>query len=305
MSTQTITVQGGASGLQENPGGDPASQLARDGGWLAPGPNSKWRLSFGGILRGEMRKMFSLRSTIWCTLLVLLLAIGGTFAWTMVLLSEKTLQYDSLLENLHETVQLPQAFAALVISVLGVLIATSEYSSKMIISTLTVAPRRGMLFSAKALAAALYGLVLGLVINVVPAVLCAAMYGTKGLEVLGNWRFLLALGLSSVYYMVVSLVSFGVGMLVRSTAGAVSIMMTLLFVIMIVINMLSAFQKPWVNFISDYCLPMLGGRITTMAAFPDAIPAGVTGWHLAAGLSFWCVAALLPAGILFKKRDVI
>jgi ABC-2 type transport system permease protein len=177
--------------------------------------------------RSEFTKVCSVRSTYW-TLFVLVLASMG---WCVA----------ACLGTLHQWAGMsPQARAGfdatqssilglaflgqLVIVVLGALMITSEYSTGMMRTSLTVLPRRGNLYAAKAAVLAAVTLVVSLLTSFgtyfLSRVLLASTHATPSLSAPGVLR---AVIVTALYVEVCGLFAFGIGALVRNTAGTLTI----------------------------------------------------------------------------------
>jgi hypothetical protein len=139
--------------------------------------------------------------------------------------------YDGLSPARQATVRAapPEQFLVLLspicMAVLGVLAITSEYASGMIRTSLTVAPRRRTLLAAKSGIVAGVTLVTGLVSTCSALLLGRAIVGGRTIAAFATPMsseipILLALTLSVT---VTALVGLGLGVVLRSTAGAITI----------------------------------------------------------------------------------
>jgi ABC-2 type transport system permease protein len=119
-------------------------------------------------------------------------------------------------------------FAQLAFGVLGVLTVGTEYGNGSIRTTLTAVPGRSRLFAAKALVVGGFTLVLGEAFAFATFGLGQAMLGhlRVGLTDPGVLRAVASAGL---YLAVVALVGYGVGGLLRHTAGGVAVMFGVIF----------------------------------------------------------------------------
>ncbi|NVI90794.1 ABC transporter permease subunit [Actinomadura sp. BRA 177] len=215
--------------------------------------------------------------------------------------------WDGLSAARRATVKVAPAEQPLAVSlpvcavVLGALALTAEYSSGMIRTTLAAVPRRGVLFMAKAgvvavtmCAAALVALVAGSVAGVVivgdrPVATYQGPVGDVAVH-------LLSLGLTTVG---ITLVTFGLGAVLRSTAATITSGMAVLFVLPALARLL---PSPWDERIWS-ALP--GSLANQIAGAP-----GSSGDHGA--LSPWVAVALLVAYVVvalgagayaFARRD--
>ena len=120
----------------------------------------------------------------------------------------------------------------LVVVVLGTLAITSEYSTGMIRTSLTVLPRRGVVFAAKAIVLTAVTLVIAMVTSF--AAFFIGQYllrGTHEAATLGQPNVLRAVLASALYIALSGLFSFGLGAMLRSTAGALTAAYGLLFLV--------------------------------------------------------------------------
>jgi ABC-2 type transport system permease protein len=125
-------------------------------------PAGTRRAGFGGAVRSEITKIRSVRSTYWTLLIVVLVTIGlGALASGGAASHARDIDRASFDAVQHSLGGL--YVAQLVIAVLGALTITSEYSTGMIRTSLSVQPRRGTVFAAKALVFAVVSLITGLV----------------------------------------------------------------------------------------------------------------------------------------------
>ena len=276
----------------------------------APAPVAA-RLTFGGVLRSERIKLTSLRSIRITLLITVLLGLGLSTALALLFSAEMRPSVaegglsmfgtgdDALRSYLLVVGTFAAPFLALIFGVLGVFAISSEYSSGMILSTLTAVPRRTPVFAAKALVLAavsgLTALVLvagGLAVAIACLPSAAAQLGSA--VVLTG-----ALG-TVVYLVLIALLAFGVAALLRSTAGGIAVITGLTFVMPIVFQVLSITGWEWVLPVSQY-LPSQLGMVLTQGAVEA--PSG-PGYGVAlAAMVIWAAAAVVPAAIAFKRRD--
>jgi len=108
--------------------------------------------------------------------------------------------------------------------------------------------------------------------------------------VIGGALFLTASGL----------LGFGIGLLLRHTAGAISSVVGLLFVVSILINFL---PQSWQDHVDKWIPAIAGTQIwTTVAAPPGSTPmfAPWTGFAVFCG---YAAVAVIAGLVLFRKRD--
>jgi hypothetical protein len=121
-------------------------------------------------------------------------------------------------------------FAQLSLGVLGVLAATSEYTSGTIIPALTAQPRRGAAFAAKAATVFAAALLVGQMLAFGSYLLGQAVLHGKHLDVgLGAPGVLRSVTSAGLYLCVVTMVGFGLGALLRHPAGATAALIAVVF----------------------------------------------------------------------------
>ena len=184
------------------------------------------------LLRSEWIKLRSVRSTH------LIVCLAAAFGFGVGLLD-----LSSISHNWAELSQADRAafdpvsdsfsgflYAELAFGALGVLAITSEYVSGTIRPTLTAVPQRGHLFAAKALVLAVLALVV--------CEICAfASFGLGQVVLSGHQlnvhltdpHVFRAVTCAGVDMAVVTMVGFGLGAIIRHTAGAITVMVGLVF----------------------------------------------------------------------------
>ena len=182
--------------------------------------------------RCEARKLLALRST-WLILglanvlgvVVGVLTLRSTAgSWSTLSLAERT-AFDPTADAFTGF-----QFAQLVLGAWGVLAGAGEYGHGTITSTLTAVPRRGTVFLAKLAVLTLVSLPLSLASIALTWFLGQRVLHPSGLDAAlsdpGVVRAVLSAGL---FLTVVTVLGFGLGALLRHTAGALSVLVGLLF----------------------------------------------------------------------------
>ncbi len=182
-------------------------------------------------LRSELTKIGSVRSTYW----TLLAQVAASVAWA-ILACAGTVSHWSPGQagfNAARTSLMGQvALGELIIVVLGALVITSEYSTGMIHTSLTVVPRRGVLYAAKAIVFAAASLTVSLVASFAAfftgqAILSGKHIGTT----LAQPGVLRAVLLSAAVVTVFGLLAYGMGAIIRHTAGAITAILGVIFLL--------------------------------------------------------------------------
>lgn len=178
-------------------------------------------------IHSELTKIRSVRSTYW-TLFVLVLA-GAT--WCVAYCLGTVHQWPGMSAQARSAFDATQSsilglglLGQLVIVVLGALMITSEYSTGMVRTSLTVMPRRWTLYAAKAAVFAAVSLVVSFAASFgtffLGRTLLASTHQAMSLSQPGVLRSVIV---TALYVEVCGLFAFGVGALVRNTAGALTL----------------------------------------------------------------------------------
>jgi ABC-2 type transport system permease protein len=121
-------------------------------------------------------------------------------------------------------------FGELALGALGVLAISTEYSTGLIRSTLTAVPSRRQVFVTKTLVLGAFALIVCELCAFGSFFLGQAVLSGRGLDVgLGQAGVLRAVSCAGLYMAVVTMVGFGLGALIRHTAGAMAAMVCLVF----------------------------------------------------------------------------
>ncbi len=155
----------------------------------------------------------------------------------------------------------PATFLAFVFAVLGAFVFSSEYASGMILSTLTAAPRRGYVLTAKAL-------VLTAISSAAALIVVASGIGVSMLQVpevadvLGSTQVLTGM-LGTVFFLVaISLFAFAVAGIARSTAGAITVVVGILLLLPMILQIMSGLLDwSWLATVQNYLPMTLGSNL--------------------------------------------
>lgn len=193
----------------------------------AAAPSPGRRVTLGRTLRLEFTKVRSVRSTYWSLFLLVLASI----AWCVTYCLATVHQWPHMAPQDRASFDPTQSsviglalLGQLVIVMFGALMITSEYSTGMMRTSLTVMPRRAMLYGAKLAVFAAVSLTVALVTSFgtffLGRVLLGSTHATASLSQPGVLR---AVIVTALYVEVCGLIAFGVGAIVRNTAGALTL----------------------------------------------------------------------------------
>jgi ABC-2 type transport system permease protein len=272
-------------------------QAASRPGSPRPAPSSLVRAR--DVLASEWTKLRSLRSNRWTlaiaavVTLVLTAVVAESFAS-----APDTGKHAALVDRLATSFLAYAEYTILPVTVLSVLVFTSEYGSGLIRTTFTAVPRRGAVLAAKAAVTGATTLVIGEVLAFgcffLTQAILSGRHGGLSLAHPGALRAVLAAGFTLA---ACALVGVGAGAAIRHTAGAIAAAVTVVYLLAV---LCLALPVPWNIRLGRFTLPF--AAYAEVAAHP---PAGL----FSPGLSLlvliaWPAAALLAAAIVLTRRDI-
>jgi ABC-2 type transport system permease protein len=257
------------------------------------------RAGFGGVLRSELTKLKSVRSTWWTLLVLLVLSIGFSALicavtkshWNSLSASDKA-TFDATSDSLGGIGFL----GPLVVTVLGALVITSEYSTGMIRTSLTVMPRRRVMFGAKAAVFGVVTLLVALVAAFVSFFLGQALLGSHSASLShpGTMRAIVG---TAIYVTLCGLAAYGVGCVLRHTAGTITLVIGVLFVLPIIVQL---FPSSWHDAIVRWLPTSAGNAISTTVGTTAHT---FSPWAELAVFAVYVVVVLAAGATLFRTRD--
>lgn len=261
----------------------------------APRRRVQAKQTFFSVFRSEWSKLASLRST-WITAAIASLITIGISVLIMA-------QYSGMkgyADKAANYLTVGSSFGQIAVAVLGALLITGEYSSGQIRSSLAAVPRRGRLFAAKALVVAIFSALLGLVTVTLTYLLSLPILGDKAGS-LSNPEYLGFFWGTAMAFAIIGLMAMSFGYILRSTAGSISLVVVLLFVLLIPLG-LAASKWEWVQYITD----VLPSSSAAAVADPYHLLGAITkldhGVVIASGYA-WAIIPMIIAFFVFSKRD--
>jgi ABC-2 type transport system permease protein len=265
-------------------------------------PPASGRAGFGGTLASEFTKIRSVRSTYWTLLVLLVVSVGigaaitaGTAANWSHMAPQDRATFDPTQASVAGLFYLGQ----LVIVVLGAMTLTAEYSTGMIRTSLTAMPRRTVVYVAKAAVFAVVALVVTFVAAFISFFLGQALLAsTHDTATLSQPNVLRSVVGSALYVTLCGLFAFAIGAILRHTAGTITAVIGLLFVIPILVHLL---PQSWYQDIQRW-LPDAAGRAlsVTVGPPPDHL---FSAWSQFAVFAVYTAVLLVVGAVLFRKRD--
>jgi ABC-2 type transport system permease protein len=257
----------------------------------AANPRTEGRYGFRNVAQMEWLKLRSVRST-WWTLLVFAAGMVG-----LAILVMRGQHHSGSFDPTNDSFA-GLAIGQLAIGVLGVLVVTSEFSSGMIRATFAAAPRRPLVLAAKAAVLAAVTLVAGEIMAFVAfGVGQAVLTSQFPHAALGQPGVLRAVLMAGAYPALIGLIGLGLGAIIRHTAGAISAVVGVLFVLPLILLPLGTSIQ---NSVGQF-MPMLIAQNSLTAVMPVAhsLSAGV-GFAVLCG---YAAAALAAGGWALARRD--
>jgi ABC-2 type transport system permease protein len=299
-------------------------------------PTATGRAGLAGALRSEFTKLRSVRSTYWTIAALFIVSVGiaaiagAGIASNLHNNPANKAGMDATQASLIAFFELGQ----LIIAVLGALVITSEYSTGMIRASLTAMPRRGVVYAAKLIVFGTVTLIVSLITSFVSFFVGqAAMSGTgvsaslfhtvtipananmspppggpgsgqppvvtfSGTDVISPSTVLTAIIGCALFVTAVALIAYGLGAIIRHSAGAISSVIGLMFVLPIIIQIL---PNNWRWDIMRF-FPDAAGRVLSVTV-GQSTPHLWSAWPQF-GVTLIYAAVFLGLGAyLFRKRD--
>jgi ABC-2 type transport system permease protein len=293
-------------------------------------PPAAGRAGLRGALASEFTKLHSVRSTYWTLGALFIVSVGLGIAITAGTAANfadnpgNKAGFDATQASLGAFFEIGQ----LIIAVLGAMVITSEYSTGMIRTSLTAQPRRGVVYAAKAMVFTAVTLVISIITAFIAFFIGQAIYSSKGVsaslfhtvtipananvncgpsgctatfsgtDVITSSTVLTAIIGTALFVTIVALIAFGVGSIVRHTAGAIAIVIALLFIVPILEQTLpNDWRWDIMRFLPDAATRVIsvtvgGTNIHLWSAWPQL---GVT--------ALWAAVLVGIGAYLFRKRD--
>jgi ABC-2 type transport system permease protein len=298
---------------------------------LAALPPAAGRAGLRGAIASEFTKLRSVRSTYWTLAALLVVSIGigaaisaGSAADLHSNPGDKA-GFDATQTSLFAFFELGQ----LIIAVLGAMTITSEYSTGMIRTSLTAMPRRGAVYAAKVIVFTSVTLVVSLITSFIAFFLGQALLADTGVgaSVFGTTKVprgalvtpssttfqstqlisastvIEAIIGTALFVTAVAVIAFGLGAIIRHTAGAITTAIGLMFVVPIIVQFL---PRTWRWDITRFMPDSAGRVISVTVGGADSGDGGLHLWSAWPQFLVTVAYAVVLLGVgayLFRKRD--
>ncbi|WP_412126684.1 ABC transporter permease [Streptomyces xinghaiensis] len=275
----------------QQPGGG-HGPLPAQGGYASPIPVRDAHL--GHAIAAEWTKIRSVRSTVW-TLAVLAFLVLGIGFLINVFTDDGDYGTQAPIANGLFGLILGQ----ICVVTLGVLVITSEYGTGLIRTTLTAAPRRSRVLTAKVLVFLAVSWTVTTAVCTLTALMGAGMHSGPGVASADGGQWAGATVLAGLYVSLLGLLALAVGTLLRHSAGAITAMLgvVLLPAILPAFLLFSESMRPAAEKILEY------NAINSLAAL-HRVNDGGDGLSQLLLLAVVTAVALAGAYAALEKRDV-
>ncbi|GAA3092255.1 hypothetical protein JOF29_006963 [Kribbella aluminosa] len=235
-----------------------------------------YRVTGSHVLQSESTKLWSLRST-WITLglaMLFLVAFGIIAAWRYhhSFTSGRPMDPDFADATALSLSLFGVPISQLALGVLGVLVSAGEYSTGAIRSTLAAVPRRLPVLWSKATVYGVVALVLALVGSFVAFFVDSGiLHSTPAALTISSSGVLRSLLGATVYLALIGVIGVALGALLRSVAGAISVLVGAL---MLIPGLISLLPTSWHNAIQPYLPSVAGESMFSLQHGPHTLSAG-------------------------------
>jgi ABC-2 type transport system permease protein len=251
------------------------------------------------VLRSEWTKVWSLRSTLWTLVALVTLTIGlATLAsWGQTNNLDKMSPQDLARMDPTNFAMGGLIVGQLAIAVLGVLVVCSEYSTGGVKVTFTAVPNRLRVLFAKGLVLAAISLVVGMITAFGAFFAAMPFWANHGMAAhLGDPGVLRAVLGGGLYVLASGMFGFAIGTVIRHTAGAITTVVGLLFVVP---GLTTLLPGTWGDQIAKHFTSNAGQRITEVVHSSGQLHP----WPGYLTFTLWWVIPLLLGAWLIKRRD--
>jgi ABC-2 type transport system permease protein len=286
------------------------------------------RAGLRGVIASEFTKLRSVRSTYWTIAALFIVSVGiAAIAGAAITSSiHNNVANKAGLDATQSSLIGFFEFGQLIIAVLGALTITSEYSTGMIRTSLIAMPRRGVLYAGKLIVFTSVTLVVSLVTSFITFFVGQALLSGsgvsaslfhsvtvpansiqngpnapvtfQGIDVISSGTVLSAIIGSALFVTAVALIAFGLGAIIRHTAGSITSAIGLMFVVPIIIQVL---PNNWRDDIMRF-FPDAASRVISVTIGGNQ-PHLWSAWPQFLVTVIYAVVLLAIGAFLFRKRD--
>jgi ABC-2 type transport system permease protein len=257
-------------------------------------------------VHAEWTKLRTVPSSVWLALAAVAFTVALSATVTATVTTEHCPSLSTCPDDLAKVSLFGVRFGQVALVVLGVLAATNEYATRLIETTLTANPRRWLVLASKvvvvtaaALAAGIVGVAGSLLAgrSILPGNGFTAANGYQLLSLADEPTRRAAIG-SVLYLGLIALLSLGVGAIVRDSAAAITVVLSLLFAFPMIAMLVT--DAKWHERLEKYA-PMTAGLNIQVTRGLDQLAIGP--WAGLGVLAAYAGAALVGGLLVFRFRD--
>jgi ABC-2 type transport system permease protein len=249
--------------------------------------------------RAEWIKFRTVRSSIMGVVVTVLLTVGLGVLITVLIRTHwsqlsplRVATFDPVSSSLRGSL-----FAQFAVGVIGTLFITSEYTAGSIRTTLTAVPNRFRLITSKMIVLFITILIVGEFVCFAAFLIGQRIYlGVVPTASLANGTVLRSVILSGIYLTLLALFAFALGLILRQSAAAISVFVSLLLIVPIIGFF---FPQSWQNDFMRFEPSSLGVSMESPYAPSNSYGA----WSATLVLFIYVVVVLIIAFVLFQRRD--
>ena len=267
----------------------------------APRSGARGRVTQAHVVRSEWIKLWTLRSTRWSLLAAVVAMTGLGILVSLVQMNRWNQMgaFDRLRFDSINTGVSGYHLAQLAIGVLGVMVISGEYSTGMIRSSLMAVPHRLPVLWAKIGVFSVVTFVLMLISSFAAFFAVQAIVTQHHVQhAIGDPNALRVVVGTALFLTVLGILAIGIGALIRSTAGGISLFVFLLFVLP---GITAILPSSVADSISPY-LPIDAGVTVATSTF-DPGSHHLSPWGGFALFCGYAVIAVVAAAIGLLRRD--
>lgn len=271
------------------------------------------KVTLGGVLNSERIRFFSLNSTRILILVSFVLYVGiaavgmwgtGSFLQEMANMpdagqipgTENMGSKDFTAEVLASGLMLSQ----LILGVLGVLLISGEFTTGSAVSTFLASPQRLRVLSAKVILITLVSGIVQVLATLAAYLVCLPIADKYNMTLeFGSEAFQRVLWYGALNAVMAALLGLSLGLLLRNSAGGITALAAIFFVLPIIAQILVATTDWFKDYIS-YLPDQLGAAL----AMPLSSTSELEMWQLWLGVAGWVLIPLILGAVLLKTRDI-
>ncbi|MGP9529849.1 MULTISPECIES: hypothetical protein [Micrococcaceae] len=268
------------------------------------------KVTLAGVLRSEAIRMFSLKSTgiLIALSIVLYVGIAVIATWAIGSLLQD-MSDPSQMEGMgtmsqpgfaSETLGSGLVFNQLILGVLGVLLFSGEFTTGSAVSTFLASPQRLRVMTAKIIFTVVLTGLTQLVSTLLAFIIAKPVAENYNLTLeFSSSSFQSVLWYGTLAVIMAALIGLALGVLLRSSAGGITVLAAVFFVLPIITAIFGSYVD-WLPNVSAFLPDQLGLSLAT----PLSAPSDLELWQQLLGVAGWIIVPLALGAVLLAKRDI-